>query len=225
MVMKSIEWEVIANRVCKFYVEIANRDKWFTVKHGIPGQSYYNYTDSNRVPDDIRFVGKDKYPKWFLVWQAVDEFGNISEHSIKDGTLGAEEYRSECHHKRLIPYINKNNFENPVLFWPDMATIHYARSVQNWFGDNNIEFIEEWKMLRTSLRPIEIFWNLCKQEYKMSSQPPKNFNGFKKVWYNISKSVAQSHAKRLMVNVRRRLRQIGESGPLIAFKHQNWVLI
>jgi hypothetical protein len=41
----------------------------------------------------VQFKCKKKFLKQYLVWQAIDQFGNVSEAYIKKGTLKAKE---EC---------------------------------------------------------------------------------------------------------------------------------
>jgi hypothetical protein len=80
------------------------------------GPKYYNFIDKSSVPDGVRFKCKEKFPKRYLVWQAIDEFGNVSEPYIKIGTLKADEYRIECLEKRLLPFIGKYHSNKEVLF-------------------------------------------------------------------------------------------------------------
>ncbi len=56
------------------------------------------------------------------------------------------------------------------------------------------------------------FWALSKSEYGKRSKTPKNLNGFKKVWRNLSKKIADNSAKALMSGIRKKLRLIGEKG-------------
>jgi hypothetical protein len=180
----------------------------------IPGQKYFNFIDKSSVSDKLRFKCKEKFPKKYLVWQAMDQKGNVSEPYIKLGTMKAEEYRKECLEKRLLPFILKYHSIGDVLFWPDLATIHYSGSVQKWLKDNGIQFVQKDRNPPNvpHARPIEQFWFLCKHQYGQRSTPPKNLNGFKRIWSNISAGVARSHAQALMKNVRKRLRQIGYNG-------------
>lgn len=186
----------------------------------IPGSKWFHFIDKSLVDDSLRFKTEEKFPKRYLIWQAIDEFGNISEPYIKFGTLKAEEYRIECLEKRLIPFIKRYHPNSDVLFWPDLASIHYEKSVQNCLKDNNIEFVaKECNPPNVpNARPIEKFWNLCKRMYGQRSDPPKNLKGFKIIWNDISKKVAETYAQTLMKNIRRRLKLIGNEGVLAPFK-------
>jgi hypothetical protein len=41
----------------------------------MPGNDGYYTRDKNTCPDDVRFIGEDKFPKQMLVWIAISEDG------------------------------------------------------------------------------------------------------------------------------------------------------
>jgi transposase len=135
-------------------------------------QKFYNFININSVEDNTRFKPKEKFPKRFLVWQCIDEFGNVSKPYIKCGTLTGVEYRDQCLKKILLPFITKYHNKSDVLFWPDMASIHYEKSVLNWLQTNGINFVpkEDNAPNVPHARPIEQFWKLCKEEYSRTSK-------------------------------------------------------
>jgi hypothetical protein len=71
------------------------------------GQVFFSYTDKSKVPNDIQIRLKYKFPKKFLIRQAIDELVNVSRPYIKSGTINAEEYKTQCLQKRLFPFILK----------------------------------------------------------------------------------------------------------------------
>jgi transposase len=181
---------------------------------------FYHFDHKCQVPDSVRFKSKTKFPKRYLVWQAMDELGNLSNPYVTTGTLTGQVYKSECLEKRLIPFIRKYHSNTSVLFWPDLAPPHYTTDAQNCLKSNNIEFVskEENAPNVPQARPIEQFWNLSKDMYSRRQNKPKSINGFKTVWENIAKNVAKMNAKQLWKNVRKTLRLIGDKGVLEPFK-------
>ena len=107
-----------------------------------PGPKYYNFIDKSSVPDAMRFKTKEKFPKRYLVWQAIDEKGNVSEPYVKYGTLNSEEYRVECLEKRLLPFIQRYHKIEDILFCPELASIHYEKRVQNWLKTTGINYVK-----------------------------------------------------------------------------------
>jgi hypothetical protein len=189
----------------------------------IPGPKYYNFRDKSKVTPEVMFKSISKFPKKFLVWQAMDQNGNVSEPFVKYGTLNAEEYRRECLQNILLPFLRKHHSLSDCVFWPDLATVHYARDVQNWMKANGITFVQKSENPPNcpQARPIEKFWALTKREYAKTTKVPKTIQEFKKIWTDISKRVAKTHAKSLMSGVRRRLRVIGDKGVLKDFMTKN----
>ena len=176
----------------------------------IPSQKTYTCRNKDDVPIDVKVKPKRKYGQQYLVWQCLDETGNVSKPFITDSTMDSETYLNSCIKKILIPFISGRN----VLFWPDMAPCHYASKVTEYFRCQNIDFVEKNKNAPNvpQARPIERFWALCKAEYRQRKEPAKNLRSFKRIWANISKKVAEKSGKTLMTGVRKKLRQIGRGG-------------
>ena len=66
-------------------------------------------------------------------------------------------------------------------------------------------------------KPIELFWDICKQEYRQLYEKPKDFQSFKKIECKISKSVANKDTQALMKYVIKTLKQIGDNGVFAPF--------
>ena len=183
-------------------------------KTQLPGMEYFHCQCKSLVPDKFRFKPKEKYPTKYLVWQCLDEDGHVSDPYITQGTMNAETYLNECLRKRLLPFIQKYHDIHKILFWPDMASCHYQRSVITWLKDQNINFVDKCENAANvpQARPIERFWALCKAEYKRRKTPARNLNLFKRIWKNIAVKVAAKIAQRLMKSARQKLRTIGYKG-------------
>jgi transposase len=180
----------------------------------IPGVEYYHGRVGEEVANEIKYKGKAKFAKKFLVWQCLDENGNVSDPYISTGTMNAETYLTECLQKRLLPFIDQHHEREDVLLWMDMATCHYARDVTRWLEENNIEYVKRDDNAPNvpQARPIEKFWSLCKAEYKRRKTGAKNLNSFKRIWRKISKKVAQKSGTELMQRVRGKIRGIAYNG-------------
>jgi transposase len=177
----------------------------------VPGRKYYHSKTKIGVADNVRFKHKQKFPKKFIVWQAIDQFGNVSEPYISEGTINGDTYLNECLIKRLLPFIHKHHNLNNILFWPDLATAHYHRSVQSWLHSQNINFVKKGENAPNvpQARPIERYWAECKKEYSKRKVGPKTLIGFRRIWKNLSVKVAQKVAKTIMNSLRLKLRAIG----------------
>lgn len=94
----------------------------------IPGTQYYNEVEGQTLDITHKLKPKSKFVKKFLVWQAIASIGAVSEPFITTGNINRFVYRDECI-KRTLKFIDSIADRNQILFWPDMATSHYAKLV------------------------------------------------------------------------------------------------
>lgn len=185
----------------------------------INGIKFYSCKDKNKIPDKYKFKAKEKFPKKYLIWLAIDEHGAVSKPLIISKTLNSQLYLKDCVKKRLMPFIKNKQ----VLFWPDMATSHYAKIVTDYFEKEKVDFVKKVDNAPNvpQARPIERFWAYIKQQYSKRKDPPKNLRGFQQVLGKIIQEVAKKHGATLMARVRQKLRKIGREGVLAVLKDKN----
>jgi len=177
-----------------------------------PGRKFVHAVDHSEVDFSHKFKGVTKFPKKFLVWQAIDESGNVSEPYISSGTMNQEVYLNECLKKRLLPFLRQHHDLDRILFWPDLAMCHYANSVKRFLEEEKVDFLQKSENPPNvpQARGIESFWAQCKRKYGERKLPAKNLHSFKVIWRNISRKVAEEagtetmdHALRFIRNVTR----------------------
>lgn len=180
----------------------------------LPGRKFFHAQNINEVKYEDRFKKITKFPKKYLIWQAMDEEGHISQTYISDGTMNADVYLNECLKKRLIPFIKQHHEIDEVLFWPDLATSHYANTVKNFLVEEKVDFVQKKDNPPNvpQARGIELFWALCKQRYSTRKVEPKNLHGFKLIWQKISKQVAGEVGIDVMRHAAKMIREIGYKG-------------
>ena len=147
---------------------ILDDEKYFTFSgSNMPGNDNYYTNDIQKCPDDIRFVGKEKFPKKVLVWIAISEHG-ISRPVIrpsKSESIKSNLYINECLQKKLLPFIKKYHSNVNYVFWPDLASSHYSKQTVAWMSEN-VNFVP--KNLNPpnvpQARPIENFWGCLAQK-------------------------------------------------------------
>ena len=68
-------------------------------------------------------------------------------------------YLKECIIKRLMPFIKRHHPEGNFVFWPDLASAHYAKSVTSYLISKNITFVQKADNSPAvpELRPVENF--------------------------------------------------------------------
>lgn len=184
----------------------------------VPGRKFYHCTNIANVPTSKKTKPKAKFTKRYLVWQALDGFGNISEPYISDGTMDQKTYLRECIQLRLIPFIDKHHDRKDVFFWPDMASCHYAGTVTRYLTGAGIAFPKRLENAPNvpQARKIERFWAICKEKYSKLKKQPKGLRGFKIMWKKISNEVAQTSGRKLMKSTKSLLKIVAQGGPLAA---------
>lgn len=70
----------------------------------------------------------------YLVWHAIDEFGDVSQLYAPESSINAHVYKysKECIKKRFILFIGKHYARANVIFWPDITTCHYVINVTDY---------------------------------------------------------------------------------------------
>ena len=176
-------------------------------------REFSHSSDPNLIDPVYKEKGKTPNPKKFLIWQAMDQYRNISEPYVQQGTMNSQVYLEECVKKRLIPFIQKYHKMSQVIFWPDLATIHYAKNVAEFLGQNfSVVKKNENPPKVPHLRPIERFWALCKQRY---SQLNGYYDTPRKIafqWGKISSEVAKSSGKEIMKKLKKKVFYEVENG-------------
>jgi hypothetical protein len=62
-------------------------------------------------------------------------------------SINEETYLEYCIKGRVMPFINHYHDPSKVLFWPDLASSHYASSVNDVFDEQKIELVPKEKNL------------------------------------------------------------------------------
>lgn len=129
----------------------------------LPGQEFYTARSRGGVKKKFRTKQKTKFPKKFLVWQAICSCGKRSQAFVTSGTINSDIYIKECLQKRLLPFLRSHNVS--TFFWPDLASCHYSKGTLKWYEDNKVDFVpkEANPPNCPELRPVERYWALLKK--------------------------------------------------------------
>jgi transcriptional regulator with XRE-family HTH domain len=147
---------------------ILDDESYFTLANTtLAGNDRFYSDDLSKTPDSIKNKYKSKYEQKTLVYIAISTRGVSAPIFFKTGlAVNQHIYRDECLKKRLIPFIHKYHRDGKYVFWPDLASSHYALSVQDYLRSENIRFVP--KNLNPAnvpkVRPIEDYWGILKQK-------------------------------------------------------------
>ena len=99
--------------------------------------------------------------------------------------------------------------DDPPVFWPDLASCHYLRSVIECFQQNGVNFVPK-QMNPASvpqLLPIEKFWANIKRELRKNSKIATDINQFRRIWGVASRNFKKTIVQKFMRGVRIKLRK------------------
>lgn len=149
-----------------------------------------------------------------MIWQAIGENGQVSVPYFAKGTMNAKTYLEQCIKKIMVPFIDSNYSRDKVLFWPDMARVHYTAEIREYLDSMGIRYVT-WKQNAPNVpqvRPIEKSWALCKAKYARKAAKPKSSASFQRIWRNIGQEVADRSGLALMSGLRSKVLKLGRRG-------------
>lgn len=163
---------------------IQDDESYFTLSHSDKNSNGGLYTsDIHSAPDEIKFKEKQKFEKKLLVWVAISPRG-ISKCFIAPSGLAVNKdvYMDECIDKRLIPFIEKYHSDGNYVFWPDLASAHYASAVNAHLTAMEVNFVQKADNPPSvpELRPIENFWSILKGLVYANNWRAKNLGDLRK---------------------------------------------
>ena len=172
-------------------------------------KEFWNDIPGVKIPANSKVKRKEKFPRKFLIWQAISQDRSISKPFITKQNLNGKIYLKDILQSPFLKIFNSQREKGKLLFWPDLASSHYCKTVQVYFKDKNIEYVPKVDNPPNipQCQLIEKFWALCKMEYHRRKNL-SNLAAFKREWLKISKFIAQKHGKNLFRN----LHLIGDHG-------------
>jgi hypothetical protein len=100
-------------------------------------QSYYE-SENHPETQDVKFIRKTKSPAKVLLWLTVSDSEPVF---FKAGlAVNKEVYISECI-PVLHKFIQKYHKNKKIVFWPDLASVHYAKDTLARFEELKIDYI------------------------------------------------------------------------------------
>ena len=128
--------------------------------------------------------------------------------------INSEIYLQNCIKKQLSPFIKEYYSDNKYVFWPDLATSHYANIVQNYLKSENNNFVAKRDNPANvpKARPIEDFWACLKQKVYKGNWCAKNIEELKKRIQSCLRDMDPKFVQDLAYQVNKRLDKIRRYG-------------
>ncbi|CAH1101146.1 unnamed protein product [Psylliodes chrysocephalus] len=133
----------------------------------IKGNYGFNTDNVQNAPDNVKFKGKHKFEKKILAWRAISNNGVSQAYvgRVRSEAINADIYIGRCLTK-LRNFIDTHHRNDQIIFWPDLASPHYARRTTDWLAANGINFVP--KVDKPSnvpqARPVEDCWSIVSRK-------------------------------------------------------------
>ncbi|XP_047993581.1 uncharacterized protein LOC125240438 [Leguminivora glycinivorella] len=177
----------------------------------LPGPQYFTVRKGEQLDEGKTSIYAEKFGSKAMVWQAICECGMKSTAYITTSTMTTDVYIKECLKKRILPLIRRHR--GSTLFWPDLASCHYASRTREWMEANGVEYVEKSMNPPNypEVRPIEEYWAIMKRILRQRFSSADSVKKFKKDWVKAAKTVTVSVVRNLMKNVRVQVRKIARN--------------
>ena len=120
----------------------------FTFGHyHVPGIDRFYLQNKEKSPPSIRYYKKKNFDPKLLMWLAISEEGHCDPFFVPGkGNINGNVYRQECIMRHLIPFLQQHNAYNNYVFWPDLASSHYAKDTIALFNKKKYSFFcKRWQ--------------------------------------------------------------------------------
>ena len=188
---------------------IIDDESYFTLAHSSqPGNDRFYSSDIDRTPEDVKHRYQSKYEQKLLVWICISPKGASKPYFLPSGmAINQDVYLNQIVKRFLEPFIEEHYKPDEYVFWPDLASAHYAKAVTNYLSAKKINFVP--KAINPAnvpkCRPIEDFWANLKRMVYEGDWTAKNLDELKKkiratlnkIDFNLVQSHASSVPKRL----------------------------
>ena len=163
---------------------VLDDESYFTLSNTTLAGNDRFYSDNvQNTPYDVKNKLVAKYEDKLLVWIAISQNGISKPLFFKSGlAINQHVYKNQCLTNGLLPFINKYHKRDKYVFWPDLASSHYAKSVLEFLNYKNVAFVPKYLNPANvpKVRPIEDFWGLLKQKVYENDWKAKNIQELRK---------------------------------------------
>jgi transposase len=197
---------------------VMDDEKYFTFSNSSTAGNTGFYTDElDTTPDKVRYARKAKFEPKVLVWAAISTAGisNLYVQTCKAMAVNTEVYTKKCLPKMVV-FVKKHHKVKNIVFWPDLASCHYAKATLDWLTANKIRFVRKTDNPPNvpQARPIESYWAILSQAVYENGWEATTAQQLKSRIIRCAKKVDLKVVQTMMERVPIILRKIEDEGPL-----------
>lgn len=183
----------------------------------LPGNDHFFTSDVLATPSHVKYRTEKKFPVQLMVWVCVSEDA-ISDPVFleRPNSVNGQFYREHCVSDKLVPFINEHHQGDDIVFWPDLASAHYANSTLQLLQSLNIPFVPKSCNPPNipQCRPVENFWGRLKAKVYKGGWEATTIPQLRR---KITRCMSQMNVEELRADfktIRKRLRLVNRKGPL-----------
>jgi hypothetical protein len=200
----------------KSYQFIQDDESYFTLSNTtLAGNNIFYSSDTNLTAENVKYSKKAKYEKKIMIWIAISPMGVSQPYYVPSGmAINKETYLKKCIQERLMPFYKKYHQHTKTVFWPDLASSHYAKVVQNYLREQKVDFVPKCDnpAATPEARSIEDFWADLKREVYKKNWSAKNIIELKQRIKNCLRKMDVNNAKERASETLPRLNKIARYG-------------
>lgn len=176
----------------------------------IPGNINFFAYSKETASSAQKYLPVAKFQTKIMVWIAISPAGlSVPYFCQSHEAVNQEVYINKCIKKRLKPFLDEHHTDNNYLFWPDLASCHYAKKTLETFDQLNINYVT--KDLNPpncpQLRPIEDFWGIWKQLVYENGWTASNLDQLKRRIKYCMKKIDLDIVQKMMGKMKSELRK------------------
>jgi transposase len=185
--------------------------------HNMPGNDHYYATSSGAATSSHKFAPKVKFPEKLLVWIAISDLGISRPYFAPSrGAMNAQIYKTKCIEQRLKPFLDIYHGDGNYLFWPDLASCHYAKETLHVFEELDVNYVSREMNPPNcpQLRPIEQFWGWLKQLVYDKGWTASSVDQLKRRVKYCTTKLDMTTVRHMMAHVKSDIRKARAHGPI-----------
>lgn len=195
---------------------IIDDESYFPFAHStIHGNDNFYSSNVGQTSAAVKYRSVAKYEPKMMVWLCFSDQGISKPYFVPSGlAVNQYVYLEECIKKRLVPFIEAHHSDGQYLFWPDLASAHYAKTVTSFLDENDVNFVSRADNPPNTpeCRPIEDFWSILKGLVYAKNWQAKSMEQLRARIAKCLKEIDLELVKALSKSIRRRVGNIRTYG-------------
>ena len=164
--------------IAHYWKMIIDDEKYLTLTNeSISTNRGFYVSDSSVTPSEVKF--KRTHQKSWLEQLCPKKAPQKLSVAKETQAINEITYLKQYIKDRLTPFINRYHNIEQVLFWPDLASSHYAAMMTKSFDEQNNNFVSREKIHRHVLLIITI-WQILEETVYASSWEAKRVDQLKR---------------------------------------------